>query len=317
MPEFPKPNFPFTYTISQEIQALENWRNTKPGRAIPAKANGRLLLATWNIANLGAQDRNPEDYQLLAEMISWFDLIAIQEVNDDLRGIRAVAANLPGYQMLFSDTAGNRERLAYLYDASKITVREKVGEIAIEPSSKRYIKFKGVQQTFDGFDRNPYVASFRVESLEVVLVNVHLYFGSDSTRDKNRRSLEAYAVGRWADLRTRSDYAYSKNIIALGDFNLPKPVPGDPIYDALTSRGLTIPEHSSGLGGNFTNDKFYDQIAFLPGSIANRFLEKGIFDFDGAIFADLWNSRSEQDFRSFLRYYISDHRILWAAFDLT
>jgi hypothetical protein len=41
-------------------------------------------------------------------------------------------------------------------------------------------------------------------------------------------------VGRWADLRRKSDYAFTENIVALGDFNIPKAEPGDDIYDALS-----------------------------------------------------------------------------------
>ena len=80
MPSFPKPSFTFNYDADAERAALRHWRDTEPGRSIPAKAANRLLLATWNIANLGAQDRGPKDYALLAEVISWFDLVAVQEV---------------------------------------------------------------------------------------------------------------------------------------------------------------------------------------------------------------------------------------------
>src|SRR5262245_54419140 len=75
MPSFPKPSFTFDYDADAERAALRHWRDNEPGRAIPAKDADRLLLATWNIANLGAQDRGPNDYALLSEVISWFDLV--------------------------------------------------------------------------------------------------------------------------------------------------------------------------------------------------------------------------------------------------
>ena len=53
MPAFPKPTFPYDFVVNTEKRALRRYRDTKPGRAIPNKANNRLLLATWNIANLG------------------------------------------------------------------------------------------------------------------------------------------------------------------------------------------------------------------------------------------------------------------------
>jgi hypothetical protein len=37
----------------------------------------------------------------------------------------------------------------------------------------------------------------------------------------DRRVLEAFAVAWWADKRHRGTHAYTQNVIALGDFNLP------------------------------------------------------------------------------------------------
>lgn len=313
MPPFPKPSFNFAYQIQTEVAALRQHRAT---RLIPAKATDRLLLATWNIANLGVQHRRGHDYQLMAEMVSWFDLVAIQEVNDDLAGLRGLQQHLsPNMQTLFSDEAGNNERLAFIYDSTKVTLREKVGEIAIPPSEARHIKLPGMTQTFDGFDRNPYLAAFRAGTFEFLLVNVHLYFGTDSTISMNRRSLETFAVARWADNRRKSPNCYCTDIIALGDFNLPKTQPGDPIFTALTSRGLHLPQHTSEVGSTIATDNHYDQIAFFPGQTNQEFAgNTGIFDFDGAAFRQLYTSRPRKDFLAYMRYYLSDHRIMWAEF---
>ena len=110
---------------------------------------------------------------------------------------------------------------------------------------------------------------------------------------------------------------YLKDIVALGDFNLPKAQAGDPIFDALTKRGLHLPKHSSEIGSSIASDSHYDQIAFFPGETENDFTGKtGIFDFDGALFKTLWDRGSESNFFAFMRYYISDHRIMWAEFQI-
>ena len=96
-------------------------------------------------------------------------------------------------------------------------------------------------------------------------------------------------------------------IAALGDFNLPKAAPTDPIFTALTKTGLQLPEHSTKIGSNLAGDQFYDQVAFFPA---------GVFDFDGAAFAALWATKTKVQFRSYVRYYISDHRPLWAEFSV-
>lgn len=322
MPEFEKPTFAYDYNVAAQLKALRDHRDTKEGRAIPAKGPKRLLLATWNIANLGLQERRESDHRLIAELVGWFDLVALQEVNDNLNGLREIQKQLPAsYRALFSDRAGNKERLAFLYDASRVTLLEKVGEIAIPPSEARYVKLQGSEQRFEGFDRNPYLGSFQAGNVRFLLANVHLYFGSAkngeaSKRSMNRRTLETLAVARWADLRRQSPYAYTKDIFALGDFNLPKAEPGDPIYDALTGRGLHLPDHTSKVGSNLKSDKHYDQIAFFPGESGDLVASSGIFDFDGALFRSLWESRGEKDFLAYMRYYISDHRILWAELQL-
>ncbi|HZD70634.1 MAG TPA: hypothetical protein VFA45_17580 [Actinomycetes bacterium] len=224
MPPFPEPTFPFAYQVDEELAALRRWRDTQPGRAIPAKTPGRLLLATWNLANLGLQHRIDSDYQLIAEVLSWFDLVAIQEVNDDLGGLRAIQAHLPdAYRVLFSDAAGNHERLTYLYDTTRLTVGEEIGEVTPAPDDYRRITLPGISQRFDGFDRPPYLATFTTGTLTCSLVNAHLYFGSDTTRSRNRRSLEAYAVARWADLRRRDRHALTRKVIALATSTSPRP----------------------------------------------------------------------------------------------
>ncbi len=316
MPPFPKPDFVHDYQVSAEIDALRDYRDHKPGRAIPGKAAGRLLIATWNVANLGVQERRDEDYRLIAELVNWFDLVAMQEVNDNLTGLRAIERHLPpSFRLLVSDAAGNDERLAFLYDTDRVQLGEKVGEVAVPPADIRHIRLPGIAQRFDGFDRNPYLAAFRSGAFAFVLVNVHLYFGSDSAVSVNRRRLETYAVARWADVRRRSAYAYSRDIIALGDFNLPKVAPDDPVFAALTRRGLQLPRHSTEIGSSIATDSHYDQIAFFPGETRDDFTGRsGVFDFDGALFRPLWESRTPREFLAYLRYYISDHRLLWAEF---
>ena len=318
MPPFPRPAFDYDYQVAAEVAAMRDYRDNQPGRAIPDKAAGRLLVATWNVANLGVQERRDQDYRLIAELVTWFDLVAIQEVNDDLRGLRAIQPHLPpSFRVLFSDAGGNNERLAFLYDTGKVQLLEKVGEVAVPPDELRHIRLPGIEQRFDGFDRNPYLAAFQSGGLRFVLVNVHIYFGSDSARSMNRRRLETYAVARWADLRRRSRHAFSRDIIALGDFNLPKLTPGDPVFEALTRRGLELPRHSTDIGSSIATASHYDQIAFFPGETRSDFTGRsGVFDFDGALFRTLWQSptRTREDFFAYLRYYISDHRLLWAEF---
>lgn len=291
MPPFEKPAFPFAFDLQEESQALRAHKQT---RQIPNKAPNKLLVATWNIANFGQQIRNNDHLALIAEILSWYDLIAVQETKDNFADMLDVVTRIGGgYRYVMSDVAGNNERLVFVYDSAKLTRLEMTGEIAIPPSQQRYIRLPFTEQKFRGFDRNPFIATFGVGQTSFAFVNVHLYWGSESTLDKNRRALETYAVGRWADLRGESEYAYTRDIVALGDFNMPQREPGDVIYDALTKRGLKLPAHSTTVGSSIASDARYDQIAFSPGATENRFTGKqGVFDFDQVIFADLWTRRA-------------------------
>ena len=318
MPSFPKPSVTFKYKTSIEIQRLKKYRDSKPGRKIPSKSDDKLLLATWNIANLGEQKRRDKDHQILAEIISWFDIIALQEVKDNLTGLRGVQDHLPSsYCSAFSDKGGNDERMVFLYDTNKISLLEKVGEVSVPPKDIKHIKISGIQQRFNGFDRSPYLVAFNAGTFDFVLVNVHLFFGEDTKKDRERRALEAYAVSRWADLRSKSKNAYVEDIIVLGDFNIPKVEPGDKIYSALRKRGLQRPPHSTQIASSISTDAEYDQIMFFPGKTNKEFTgEIGVFDFDGVIFKTLWEKKTPTQFNSYVRYYISDHRPLWAEFKI-
>lgn len=318
MPSFPKPKFSYTVNLSKEIKALRAYRDNEPGRQIPVAGDANLRIATWNIANLGAQEREESHLKIMAEIISWFDVMAIQETKENIADLLAIFKLLPkAYRFILSDEGGNNERMAFLFNTKKVTLLQEVAELAIPPADFRHIKIEGVPETFSGFDRSPYMVSFKAGSLNFTLLNVHLYFGDDSeTASINRRSLEAYAVGRWADLRSKSKYAFTPNALAMGDFNLPAVEETDPVYKSLTARGLQLPQHSTKVYSNISNDKAYDQIAFLPG-LKSRVLEHGVFDFDGAVFKDLFLAKTPAEFKGYLKYYLSDHRPFWINLNMT
>ncbi len=318
-----KPNPEFDYDPDVEIAALRDYVATKPGRAIPsAGVPGHVLLATWNIANLGVHKRRPPDLKVIAELLSWFEVTAVQEVADNLDDLRQVVANLPDhFAFIVNDKAGNDERSAYVYDTRRVKLGEKIGEIVIVDSDRTYITLPGIEAVFSGFNRNPYIASFRIEGIDIVTVNAHLYYGPTGSAAERqlameKRQLEAYAIGRWCDLRRDDKHRYSDKILALGDFNLPEKKPGDPVFDALTNRGLRLPEHTSRVpGSNLAGDHEYDQVAFVPG-LKNNIVDFNVFDFDGTVFADIWDPAKPGYWRTCVKYYLSDHRPFWAQLRL-
>lgn len=311
MPVFPKPKIAFDYDTKAEIARL---RQHRKARGIPKCEQGKLLVATWNIANLGAQHRRDPDISLIAEIVSWFDIVAVQECRENFGDLFDIHAKLPkSWRVIMSDASGNNERMAFLFDSRRLMLLEEVGEIALPPSRYKSIKLPGVDAEFRGFDRTPYLAAFAVGRTSMMFVNVHLYYGNKTPASIARRSLETFAVAKWADLRKRSPCSFIRELVALGDFNMPKCEPGDPIYTALTKLGLDLPEHSTQIASSISSDANYDQIAFFPETTRGHFTgEKGVFDFDAVIFPDLWKDGSNaNNFKAYLRYHLSDHRPMW------
>jgi hypothetical protein len=305
----------FTYDLNTERQAL---LATKTQRGLPQKAADKLLTATWNLTNFGLQNRTDDDFSLMAEVIGWFDLIAIQEIADSLNHLRLLMSQLPAsYRVILSDIGGNDERAGFLYDSNKVARLELSAEVAIPPSDQRYIRMRGVSGAFKGFDRNPYAVAFRAGTLEFTAVSVHLFFGSHAYYDEDRRALEAYALSRWADQRYKAAGAYSRNILVLGDLNLPIRDNTSNVYKALKAKRLILPQHSTSMGSNLKGDRYYDQVAFHAGGMQKAFTGKsGVFDFDRTpFFASAWNVGSDY-FNAAVKYHIADHRPLWSEFDI-
>lgn len=317
MPPFPKPDIAYTYDVAAEKRALRAHRKV---RGIPAKTADAVLIATWNIANLGTQLRRDTDFALIAEMLSWFDIVAVQEVNDNFADLVYIV-QLMGtkYRYVMSDAAGNNERMAFVYDSRKIKLAEEIGEVAFPPSQYQSVRVDGVTGAFAGFDRSPYLATFVADHFSLTLLNVHLYFGGEQQTHIHRRALETAAVARWSRIRAGSKYATTRDVLALGDFNMPRGEPGNLVYGAATQAGLKRPLHSSQVASAIASDNQYDQILYFPEQSEPKLKAMGVFDYDTAIFSSLWQGAAAQDrvkFSAYLRYYMSDHRPVWCQMSM-
>jgi hypothetical protein len=103
-----------------------------------------------------------------------------------------------------------------------------------------------------------------------LVARVHLYFGTEkgatSKRDMNRRSLETYAVARWADLRRRSATPIPATSSASATSTSPKPRPATRSSTPSHAVGSASPDTQPRMGSSIRKDKHYDQIAFFPPS---------------------------------------------------
>jgi len=238
---------------------------------------GSFLLASWNLRDFDSDKfkhgkRLDETYLYIAEIMSAFDLIAVQEVNRDLSGIKRLVQTLgPNWAWMASDTteglSGNQERLAFIYNKDVIQFRNIAGEVVLPGTKDRQ------------FARTPYVASFQAGWFKFNLCTTHIYFGADSGTLLDRRVKE---IGDLAKFMRKRQERETGDYILLGDFNIKSQT--DKTMKALTDEGFTLPPDLVGANTNLKSDKPYDQLALR---VKNKMLEIGqadVFDFERACY---------------------------------
>lgn len=103
-----------------------------------------VRLATWNIQafdSAGYGFRSQESLSYIAEIISHFDLIALQEIKRDLTALNKLTKLLgPSWTYIATDvtegSSGNRERMAFLYNRQKVSFRNVTGELTLPQGQK-------------------------------------------------------------------------------------------------------------------------------------------------------------------------------------
>jgi len=250
-------------------------------RRIPTKtASDTLLLATWNIKEFGDNRRN-ESLHYMAEIVSRFDLIAVQEVSPNLEGLQKLVALLGhNWDYIVTDStegaAGGSERMAFIFDKCKVFFRKIAGEIVLPDTN-----LIGEKQQFA---RTPFCVAFQAGWFRFILTTVHIYYGT-SAKNNPRRVEEIDTIAEFLKKRAKKE---DENYLLLGDFNIFNT--GDDTMKALEKHGFYIPnairEHPSDLG----KTKHYDQIAFKlkidPGMVvfSEGKQRAGTYDFTETIY---------------------------------
>ena len=249
------------FTSDERIRAADRLlglrkqiRDTVP----PKTVTDTLLLATWNIRDFdsnkfGHGPRLPESFYYIAEIIASFDLVAVQEVND-LDALEKIVRILgPSWDYIVTDVtagrSGNNERMAFIFDRGKILFQKVVGEIVLPDNQL----VGGKRQ----FARTPFFVSFQAGWFKFSLCTVHIYYGSDSGAELERRIEEIDSLAEFLAARAKDEVG---NFILLGDFNIVSPQ--HRTMEALTRHGFVIPEALQGSPSNMFRTKHYDQIAF-------------------------------------------------------
>lgn len=291
-----------------------------------------LIIGTWNLRDFDNNKfrhgpRRRESLLYIAEIISAFDVCALQEVNEDLEPLRQIIRLLgPDWDFIATDVTvgagGNRERMAFVYDTSKVDFRNIAGEIVLP----KHALLPDEQQ----FARTPFMVSFQAGWFKFSLCTVHIYFGSNSKNSdgyRRRVSEIEYIAEEMASRADRED----ENYILLGDFNIKNTM--DETMTALTKAGFILPPEL--FPSNILGTKYYDQIAFRTRKDEVTFLSAGAFNFTQSLFKreqyehyapilparhrDLKHDGSPQDVgkdreyfeKRWMTWQMSDHLPLW------
>ena len=109
-----------------------------------------LRLATWNIREFDSTkygQRLEESFHYIAEIISAFDIVALQEVREDLDALKSVMRILRrDWTYIATDVtagqSGNRERMVFVYNTKKVWFRNVVGEVVLPKHDRIQFPFE-------------------------------------------------------------------------------------------------------------------------------------------------------------------------------
>jgi endonuclease/exonuclease/phosphatase family metal-dependent hydrolase len=326
-------------------------------RDLPAKdADDRLLLATWNIRDLakvnrrGFGERLPESRYYIAEILSHFDFVAVQEVNelDEWEEIMDILGHDWGYiatDVSDPSLGGNGERLTYLYDRRKVSFQNIAGEIVLpakqlisenvtpekgDAEAKAKVASKSIGRQFS---RSPFTALFQAGWFKFEICSVHIYYGSESGAKLRRRVSEIKTIARYFGERAKRDVGDRRSLILLGDFNVVHPE--HETMKALLASGFKLPAGLEPRATNVDRSKYYDQIVFrlhpdAPKQTVGDSPTAGAFDIYERLFtpeqfpaykkaaAATANGSKARDeaalekyYREWRTYQLSDHMPLW------
>lgn len=252
-----------------------------------------LLLGTWNIREFDSTKygrRLDDAYFYMAEVVSRFDMVAIQEVRSSLDALDRLQKTLGSWwKYLVTDvtegTRGNQERMAFLFDSRKVRFGGLAGEIVLPPVRFTDAQGNRVTKPVDQLYRTPYLAAFQAGWFKFMISTVHILWGG-SQANSPERIAEIGAVADFLADRVADPDAWSPNLILLGDFNIF--ARDDDTFRAVTDAGFDVPPALQSIpGSNVKKNRTYDQIAFSTHArAAVECSAAGVFDFFESVYRD-------------------------------
>jgi len=227
---------------------------------VPARRSEQnLLMASWNLKEFGhTKQRLPEAYFYIAEILSVFDLIAVQEVKSSLKDLGIVMRILGSdWKYMVNDITdgsdGNSERSAYIYNSHRVRLSGLAGEISLwdKITADSPLGVKALK-------RSPFMTGFIAGWKKFAMINLHLHPGKKPVDvalrgEEIRLLLKALAAKRknlWSD-----------NLVLVGDMNL-YDAKDNGAFDAMAVAGYRENQGLVGKDTNASQTEAYDRMFF-------------------------------------------------------
>jgi len=254
-------------------------------QTIPSKEDtDNLLIASWNIRKLGGYDyggRLPESLGYIAEIISRFHIVAVQEIYGNLQILDDLKSYLgKHWDFTFSDTSvGYGYRLGYFFDRRKVSQRGPTNDLILPHKRIRDKKGRFRYEPVEQLLRPPFHCGFQIDDTRLLLCNVHSVF---SGREKQQRLKDLENVLNYWQQRLSQKNNWTKNIVLLGNFQTTKMT--DKEIRIIKDRQFLIPEEVQ-LATNIKQNRYYNQMVFSPPTIATMQVQQGgTVDFFESVF---------------------------------
>ena len=221
---------------------------------IPARRYEKnVLMANWTLRKFGALKREsllPEALYFMAQFISAFDLVALQEVSRNLDLLKRLLDILgPDWSYLATDiapgNAGNNERFVFLYYKPRI----EFGNISSN------LMLPGDTQ----LARPPLMSAFKSAEWEFEVCTSHIIYGG-TPDDMPKRLAEINELLTHLKARSRG---HDMDLFLLGDFQLESR--DSVVHKALVTGGVEIPDVILQPASAFS-DRQYSLIGYLSES---------------------------------------------------
>ena len=265
--------------IDQEIRGMSGER---------AEKDRKITIASFNAMRLGEKEKN---YEVMAKVLSNFDLIGIEEVMHEkgLKKLKAYLNRLTGekWEYIISENSvgseGYREYYGYVYRKEKFQEVRKVG----------FYKEKNENE----FMREPYGAYFKSGNFDFVYVICHSIFGD---KEKQRLIEASNYINVYEYFLKESG---ESDIIIAGDFNVPA---DSPAFGSLKENAgvsyLLSPEENLTTLSDERLVSSYDNF-FINKEKTKEFIENsGVYNF------------VKNDNYAIIKKYISDHLPIFSEY---